>query len=139
MKSYKNMELLSIDRKVRKTIKNKKGITTQLESTLDKLIFFYSKKQPLKVSANNKSKDIPSSDLPRKETRNFSGRVDILEQIRNAFNKDKKQIVILKSISGTGKSEIALKYGWELILYNVFWFKADDLDSIDTEYKNFHT
>jgi hypothetical protein len=137
MKYYKDMDLLSIDRIVRKFITNKKGITTQLESTLDKLIFFYSKKQPLKVSANNKSKDIPSSYLPRKVVSNFFGRVDILEQIRNAFNKDKKQIAILKSISGTGKSEIALKYGWELILYNVFWFKADDLDSVETEYKNF--
>lgn len=137
MKYYKNMDLLSIDRIVRKIINNKKGITTQLESTLDKLIFFYSKKQPLKVSANIKSKDIPSSYLPRQVVSNFFGRVDILEQIRNAFNKDKKQIVILKSISGTGKSEIALKYGWESILYNVYWFKADDLDNVDTEYKDF--
>ena len=71
---------------------------------------------------------------------NFSGRIQVLNEIKNAFNKYKKQIVILKSISGTGKSSIATKYGWELVnenLANVFWLKSDDLDNIETSYMSF--
>jgi len=77
--------------------------------------------------------------LPNKIS-NFSGRIQVLNEIKNAFYKDKNQIVILKSISGTGKSAIAIKYGWELAsenLANVFWFKSDDLDNIETAYKKF--
>jgi len=84
----------------------------------------------------NKSAVIPSS-LPRKII-NFVDRNDVLNQIKNTFNKDRKKIVILNSSRpGTGKSSIANEFGWESCiedLTNVYWMNSEN---IDTEYEEF--
>ncbi len=59
------------------------------------------------------SPKIPASYLPNDICPNFVGRKNILTQIRENFSGKNKQIVILNSISGGGKSCIANEYGKE--------------------------
>jgi tetratricopeptide (TPR) repeat protein len=57
---------------------------------------------------------------------NFSGRTTILNNIKSIFNE--KQIIILNSVSGTGKSAIANRYGWKLkdeTDYIITWMESD--------------
>jgi len=136
---FDKMDFLSIDVKVRNILKNRhKILTSQSENTMKKLCYFFKKNLDEEIKYKRRRYEIPSSYLPNKIP-NFSGRNDVLNQIKNAFNKDRKQIIILKSISGTGKSAIANKYGWDLNadLINVFWMKSDDLDNVETEYNDF--
>jgi tetratricopeptide (TPR) repeat protein len=140
IENFHNMDLISIINKVESILAESCRQKIRFLTTMKKLCFFTLKKKEsnmLILSSESKKKTIPSSNLPMKIS-NFIGRLDVLNNIKYAFNKENKQIVILKSSkSGTGKSSIANKYGWELTIDDsaiVYWINCDD---IDLEYKGF--
>ena len=91
-------------------------IDNSLESFLDKLIG-----NRIQCSIDEISSYLPETIA------NFSGRVDILNNIGSIFNT--KQIIILYSTSSTGKSAIANEYGRKLREeksdFVIIWMKSD--------------
>ncbi len=68
---------------------------------------------------------LPASNLPIR-TKNFIGRENYLEMIDSAFNKETKQIVVLNSFSGTGKTSIANEYSYRFKSTGfVYWIKPE--------------
>jgi hypothetical protein len=71
----------------------------------------------------------------------FCGRDEVLKDIKIKFQNDNKQIVILSSIPGMGKTEIANQYAQNLkkdkpgIIIN--WFKSDSSDNLFSEVMEF--
>lgn len=56
-----------------------------------------------------------------------------------AFDLDKKQMVVLCSYAGTGKSTVANEFAYRFIKQNycfAYWMKSDE-KNLDTEYENF--
>ena len=80
----------------------------------------------------------PSRLLNRKQ--NFIGREEYLEQIETSFNKENKQIVILSSFPGAGKSSIANEMGHRLndnsLNQLVYWMRSDD-NNLEYEFRQF--
>ncbi len=72
--------------------------------------------------------------------KNFIGRKEYLKQIDSAFTKQNKQIVILSSFSGTGKSSIANEIGHILNdrSFNqfVYWMASDE-NKLDEKFRQF--
>jgi len=66
------------------------------------------------------------------------GRKEYLDQIDKALTKEKKQIIILSSFSGTGKSSIANEIGHRFNerFFNqfVYWMRSDE-NNLDEELK----
>ncbi len=88
-------------------------------------------------SAQNVSNQIPSC-LPE-PIPNFSGRTKILDNIESTFNE--KKIIILNSVSGTGKSAIANRYGWKLndeTDYIITWIESDSDLKIQNGFQKFY-
>jgi hypothetical protein len=68
---------------------------------------------------------LPASNLPIR-TKNFIGRENYLEMIDSTFKKEKKQIVVLNSFSGTGKTSIANEYSYRFKSTGfVYWIKPE--------------
>ena len=71
---------------------------------------------------------------------NFIGREEYLEKIESALTIENKQIVILNSFSGTGKSSIANEIGHRFndssLNQLVYWMKADE-NNLDDEFRQF--
>ena len=80
----------------------------------------------------------PSKLLSRNE--NFIGRKEYLEQIESAFTKENKQVIILSSMSGNGKSSIANEIGHRLnersLNQFVYWMKSDE-NYLEEEFRQF--
>ena len=84
-------------------------------------------------STNNISSYLPEP-IP-----NFSGRTTVLNNIKSIFNV--KQIIILNSVSGTGKSAIANRYGWKLkdeTDYIITWMESDSDLKLLNEFQSFY-
>jgi hypothetical protein len=78
----------------------------------------------------NKSQ-LPSSVLPMRN-QNFIEKDQILERLSNTFFNQNKQIIVINSFSGTGKTTIAIEYGYKFIENNnhhhyAYMIKSDGL------------
>ena len=82
---------------------------------------------------------LPSSKLLKRNL-NFIGREEYLNQIEKAFIEEKKQLIILSSFSGTGKSSIANEIGHRFnerfLNHFVYWMRSDD-NNFDEEFRQF--
>ena len=84
---------------------------------------------------------LPQSKLLNRN-QSFIGRKEYLKQIESSFSKEnKKQIVILSSFAGTGKSSIANVIGHR---FNekfrnqfVYWMRSDEKNNLDAEIREF--
>ena len=72
---------------------------------------------------------MPPSKLPNR-FENFIGRQKYLDQINSAFTIESKQVIILSSFAGTGKSSIANEIGHRLnekyLNQFVYWIRSDE-------------
>ena len=79
---------------------------------------------------------MPASYLPSR-TLNFVGREHILNEIEETFLTEKKQIIVLTSFAGTGKSTVANEFGYRFKDLNKncysYWMKSDETN-LHTEY-----
>ncbi len=70
-----------------------------------------------------------TSELPTR-TINFIGREIILKQIEKNFFELNKQIVVVSSFSGTGKTTVANEFGYQFLEKNpdsyAYWMKSDE-------------
>jgi tetratricopeptide (TPR) repeat protein len=88
-----------------------------------------------------KNKDMHPASFLIEPNPYFCGRDEILNDIKIQFENDNKQIVILSSIPGMGKTEIANQYAQNLkkdkpgIIIN--WFKSDSSDNLLSEVMEF--
>jgi hypothetical protein len=57
---------------------------------------------------------LPASDLPSRID-NFIEKDQILEKISQTFLSNNKQIIVIASFSGTGKTTTAIEYGYKFI------------------------
>lgn len=68
---------------------------------------------------------------------NFIGRKHVLEEIENIFLNETKQIIVLYSFAGTGKSTVASEFGYRFKAINKnyysYWMKSDE-NNLYTEY-----
>ena len=82
---------------------------------------------------------LPPSKLLNRDS-NFIGRKEYLEKIESAFTKENKQVVILSSFSGTGKSsianEICHRFNDSSLNQLVYWMKADEFN-LDDKFRQF--
>lgn len=82
---------------------------------------------------------LPASNLPTR-IENFVGRISILNKIDESIFEKKKQIIILTSFAGTGKTSIANRYGYMFLKKNknnfVYWMKSD-ANNLDLEFQKF--
>jgi len=82
---------------------------------------------------------LPPSKLPTRN-QNFIGRKEYLDQIDNALTKGNKQVIILSSFSGTGKSSIANETGHVFndrsFNHFVYWMGSDK-NNLDEEFRKF--
>jgi len=88
------------------------------------------------IQVENNNKDINPANFLIAPNPYFCGRDEILKEIKTQFQNE-KQIVILSSIPGMGKTEIANQYAQNLknersdIIIN--WFKSDSSDNLLSE------
>ena len=70
----------------------------------------------------------------------FIGRKEYIEQIESAFTKENKQVIVLSSMPGNGKSSIANKIGHRFneksLNQFVYWMRSDE-DNLDEEFRQF--
>ena len=82
---------------------------------------------------------LPPSKLLNRN-KEFIGRKEYLDQIEEAFTKENKQIIILSSFQGTGKSsianEIAHRFNKRSFNQFVYWMRSDE-DNLDEEFRQF--
>jgi hypothetical protein len=89
---------------------------------------------------NLQTRFLQLSSYPLEPIPNFIGRTAILENIKEIFRE--KQIIILHSMSGRGKSAIANEYGWRL--YNketdfvINWMESDNDTKLYDEFQSFY-
>ena len=111
--------------KLNENIKNKyRGLTPQSENTLKKLCFFsqsaqnyYKPRENLESSSERNqliNLVLPANNFP-KCVANFVGRELYLEGIEAAFSNENKKLVILSSMPGTGKTTLAIKFGYRFL------------------------
>jgi len=86
--------------------------------------------EPITYYDFNKSQ-LPSSVLPMRN-QNFIEKDQILERLSNTFFNQNKQIIVINSFSGTGKTTIAIEYGYKFIENNnhhhyAYMIKSDGL------------
>jgi len=137
--NYLTKEFQHIMTKVNLNLKKKcTGLTAEPEYTLKKLCFFSQSAQ----NCYNQSTSLlmPANNLP-KCVANFVGRELYLESIESAFLNENKKIVILSSMPGTGKTTLAIEFGYRFIKLDfrnnrVYWFKSDK-DNLNSEFLKF--
>ncbi len=71
----------------------------------------------------------------------FIGRTNYFEKIESAISIEKKKIIILSSVTGSGKTSLANEFGhhFKKKSFNnhyVYWIKSDGKNS-DIEFQNF--
>ena len=82
---------------------------------------------------------MPPSKLLNRQL-NFIEREEYVQQIQSAFEKEDKQIVILSSFSGTGKSSVANQIGHiynESSLSQLVYWMSSDATNLDEEFRRF--
>lgn len=82
---------------------------------------------------------LPSSYIPSRH-KIFVGREAVVDEIDDIFQTKKKFTIFLTSIAGTGKTSVALEYGYRFVENKpnnyVYWMKSD-IKNLDLEYRNF--